>query len=96
MSVMKPPNEGKSQAYRPGQIVPVSGIYTTVHELHRAQHDVVAIRGEEFPTCRICKEQVRFYVATPAPHMTHDFDLTGPDARVAKHRAKAAKKGGLE
>jgi len=93
--IMKLPNDGKRQAYRPGQIVPTSGIYTAVHELHRPRHEVVAIQGEEFPPCRLCKEEVRFYVATPVPHMMHDFDLTGPDTRVAKHCAKAAKKGSV-
>ena len=91
---MKLPNDGKPQAYQPGQVVPTSGIYTAVHESHRPQHEVVAIRGEEFPACRLCKEEVRFYVATSVPHMTHDFDLTGPDTGVPKHRAKAAKRGG--
>ena len=91
--IMKLPNDGKPQAYRPGQIVPISGIYTAVHESHRPQHEVVAIRGEEFPACRLCKEEVRFHVAAPVPHMMHDFDLTGPDTRVTKHRAKAARKG---
>jgi hypothetical protein len=74
--------------------VPISGIYTAIHELHRREHDVIAIRGEEFPPCRVCKDEVRFYVASPVPHMMHDFDLTGPVPRVIRHRAKAAKKGG--
>lgn len=71
----------------------MSGIYTAVHELHRQPHEVVAIRGEEFPPCRVCKDQVRFYIARPIPHMTHDFDLTGPTGRVINNRAKAARKG---
>ena len=90
---MKVPEGSTAQAYKPGQIVPISGIYVAIHELHRAEHEVVAIRGEEFPPCRICKDGVRFYVASAAPHMMHDFDLTGPNTGVFQRHAKAAKKG---
>lgn len=89
---MKTPDDSQPQAYKPGQAVPASGIYTAVHGPHRPQHEVVAIRGEEFPPCRVCKDEVHFYIARSIPHMTHDFDLTGPTGR-AMTRAKAAKKG---
>ncbi len=82
------------RTYKPGQIVPVSGIYAVIHEEHRAEHEVLAIRGEEFPSCRICKGQVRFVVARVIPHVTHDFDLTGPRLQVIRGRAKAVAKGG--
>ena len=90
---MTMPDDSHRQAYKPGQIVPISGIYTAVHEEHRSHHEVVAIKGEEFPPCRICKDEVCFYVARPVPHMTHDFDLTGPVAHSMRRRAKAAGKG---
>ena len=90
---MKFPDES-THGYKPGQLVPVSGIYTAMHEMHRPEHEVVAIRGEEFPPCRVCKDEVRFYISTSVPHMMHDFDLTGPVSRGLKHRARAAKKGG--
>ena len=32
----------------------------------------------------------RFHVAHLLPHMTHDFDLTGPNQVTVKRRAKAA------
>ncbi len=86
-------DDSQQQTYEPGQIVPASGIYTAVHNEHRSQHEVVAIRGEEFPPCRICKDEVRFHMARPVPHMTHDFDLTGPNKWTLRHRARAAKKG---
>ncbi len=89
---MEVPSHSERQVYQPGQIVPHSGIYIAVHEQHRPQHEVIAIRGEEFPPCRVCKDAVRFYIASAVPHMTHDFDLTGPASRSAKHRAQAAGK----
>jgi hypothetical protein len=83
----------ENKTYKPGQMVPVSGIYTVMHEDHREPHQSIALRGEEFPSCRICKDNVRFYVARVVPHITHDFDLTGPRPVVLKARAKAANKG---
>ncbi len=80
----------KYRSYKPGQMVPISGIYNVVHVDHRADHEVLAIRGDEFPSCRICKDAVRFCVTHTIPHITHDFDLAGPRFRVLKGRAKTA------
>ncbi|HUI84875.1 MAG TPA: hypothetical protein VL240_11660 [Candidatus Binatia bacterium] len=74
-------------------MVPISGIYGVVHDFHRAEHEVLAIRGEEFPLCRVCKGEVRFHVIRVLPHVTHDFDLAGPRLRARKSRAKSAGKG---
>jgi hypothetical protein len=90
---MKPTGDGERRAYKPGETVPTSGIYSAVHLDHRAPHEVVALRGEEFPVCRLCTTEVRFHIARVLPHMTHDFDLTGPKLRNAKGRAKAAGEG---
>jgi len=90
---MSLPDKSDRQAYKPGQTVPATGIYAVVHDLHRPEHEVVAIRGEEFPPCRICRDEVRFYVANQVPHMMHDFDLAGPGNRALKRRARAANKG---
>jgi hypothetical protein len=79
--------------YKPGQVVPISGIYTVVHAGHRPDHLVVAIRGESFPVCRVCQANVVFYSTHPTAHMTHDFDLAGPTMPEPPVRAKAAKKG---
>ncbi len=87
---MRSDEDREHRAYTPGEMVPISGIYTAVHTEHRPPHEVVAIRGEEFPACRVCKSEVRFHVAHILPHMTHDFDLTGPQPRALKRRAKAA------
>ncbi len=79
--------------YKPGQLVPISGTYSVVHRDHRAPHEVLAIRGEEFPACRVCKSEVRFRVNQPIPHVTHDFDLSGPRYQLHKGWAKAAGEG---
>ena len=92
--VMRIEQDDERRGHHAGDAVPTSGIYTAIHQSHRPDHEVVAIQGEEFPPCRICKDQVRFYIAWAVPHMTHDFDLTGPDRRVLVRRAKKKGAGG--
>lgn len=87
---MKSGEERKRGAYKPGDAVPTSGIYTAVHVDHRQPHDIVAIQSERFPPCRQCGNEVQFRIARLLPHMTHDFDLAGPDAESLKRKAKAA------
>ena len=77
------------RAYKPGQMVPVSGLYSVIHQNHRPRHEALAIRGDEFPSCRVCKSAVRFYVVEVIPYIIHDFDLAGPDLE-RKSSAKAA------
>ena len=46
-----------AQEFRPGQIVPQSGVYRITHDpLHPDMpHEVTVIKGRRFPTCRHCK-----------------------------------------
>jgi hypothetical protein len=87
---MRSGEDREGRVYKPGDTVPTSGIYTALHVEHRGSHSVVAIRGEQFPLCRRCGENVRFRVARLLPHMTHDFDLAGPDTGALRGKAKAA------
>jgi hypothetical protein len=54
-----------AQEYKPGQIVPQSGIYTITHDPAHADmsHEVTVIKGRRFPTCRHCKVTM-FQLAT--------------------------------
>ncbi len=90
---MTAPLDSDLRAYKSGQMVPISGIYTVIHVDHRGPHEALAIRGDVFPACRICKTQVRFQIARVVPHVTHDFDLAGPTFKASKGRAKAANGG---
>src|ERR1700677_3997599 len=41
--------------YRPGQIVPYSGIYTVIHDKnHNQAHEVTCVYGEPFPPYHCC------------------------------------------
>ena len=46
--------------YRPGEIVPDSGVYRVIHDSHRLMHEATLLKGEKFPLCRTCKFDVRF------------------------------------
>jgi len=84
----------EDRACEPGQLAPISGIYHVVHDGHRQDHEVVAIRGEEFPLCRICQGNVQFHIAKVASHMTHDRDLAGSVFMIKAKRRAASKRTG--
>jgi len=59
-----------AQQYRPGEIVPQSGIYTITHDPAHADmpDEVTVIKGRRFPTCRHCKD-ISFELAHAAKHV---------------------------
>lgn len=58
-----------AQEYKSGEIVPQSGIYRITHDpSHMEAHEVTAIKGRRFPTCRHCKG-VRFELVRAARHV---------------------------
>jgi hypothetical protein len=63
------PNAGESTSdqgpivqkkYRPGDLVPESGIYRVTHDSHRLMHEATLLEEQRFPLCRKCKNDVRF------------------------------------
>jgi hypothetical protein len=58
--------------FRPGDQVPVTGIYTANHDQHRTPHDVFAAKGEKFPNCRTCGTRVSFTLSQTASHIETD------------------------
>jgi len=46
--------------YRPGDLVPESGVYRVTHDSHRLMHEATLLVGDRFPLCRQCKVSVRF------------------------------------
>ena len=69
---------------RPGFTVPKSGIYRAIHEGHRGEHYVTAVRGDEFPACRKCRGEVRFVLWIEAEFVNHDWDFSGPALKLVK------------
>jgi hypothetical protein len=56
-----------------GESVPFSGAYEVVYSgQHREAHYVLALRGEAFPGCLRCSDQVKFQLGLSAVHVvTH-------------------------
>jgi hypothetical protein len=46
--------------FRPGELVPHSGIYRVYHEAHRLMHEATLLINEPFPCCKQCGPKVRF------------------------------------
>lgn len=67
-----------SDELKPGDKVPVSGIYDVIHDKldsddHAFPHQVTAIEGEVFPPCGGCLSSVRFRLHRAAQHIAaHD------------------------
>jgi hypothetical protein len=76
--------------FRPGDRVPVTGIYTARHDQHRKPHEVFAKEGDKFPNCRTCGEGVSFALAQAASRI--DEETGFGNARKAKAGKKRKKK----
>ena len=64
------PEANHGQEFKPGEIVPQSGIYTITHDPAHADmpHEVTVVKGRRFPTCRHCKG-ISFELAHAAKHV---------------------------
>ena len=70
--------------YKPGEIVPQSGIYKISHDRDHPDmpHEVTAVKGRRFPTCRHCKG-VSFVLVHAAQHIEEIAALQSGAARSA-------------
>lgn len=58
--------------FKPGQIVPDSGIYKVVHDTENQctfEHEVTAVKGDPFPPCNGCGDHPRFILVRKAVHI---------------------------
>jgi hypothetical protein len=59
-----------ADAFKPGEKVKKSGIYTVLHDDdHAENHDVTCISGKVFPLCGECETGVRFRLKHHAQHI---------------------------
>jgi hypothetical protein len=72
-----------AQEFKPGQIVPESGIYEITHDPQHADmpHEVTVIKGRRFPTCRHCKG-ISFELVHAAKHVHEVAHLEDPDGAM--------------
>ena len=55
--------------YRTGDSVPETGVYRATHTPHRLPHEAVLVKGERFPRCAKCVDEVLFELAYAAPDL---------------------------
>jgi hypothetical protein len=56
--------------YKPGNIIPESGVYAVTHEGdHHQPHDVTCIAGRKFPPCNTCGSHPLFVLRVAAIHV---------------------------
>ena len=66
----------KKAEFKPGIIVPVTGIYTVTHDNeHMGAHVITCIKGGSFPTCRTCGKP-RFKLFLEAVYFNEHSSLT--------------------
>jgi len=65
----------QSREYKPGEIVPNSGIYEVKHDSqHTVSHEVTCVKGEPFPPCSHCGNHPRFTLRRQTIHIReHSF-----------------------
>jgi hypothetical protein len=63
--------------FRPGEVVPIAGIYSVLHRGHRESHEATLNVGETFPSCKVCEGYVRFELISSA-HEGGNNDSGGP------------------
>lgn len=61
--------------FKPGERVPNSGVYRVLHQGHREEHEATLREGEQFPTCTVCEQGVRFRLVQSAKLIDSDRDF---------------------
>ena len=64
-------------SFRPGDVVPETGIYSIDHDLHRMVHECTLVAGTLFPLCRKCRAGVRFSLLRAVEGSVPPFVATG-------------------
>ena len=47
-------------SFKPGEFVPVSGLYCAEHPSHKLMHTATLVNNSRFPRCKRCGNAVRF------------------------------------
>jgi hypothetical protein len=61
--------------FKPGEVVPESGLYFVRHKDHRGEHEVTLIAQEQFPPCSVCQAAVRFRLSRAAKTISEDTNF---------------------
>lgn len=58
--------------YKSSDTIPESGVYRVIHAQHRLPHEVTLLRGQVFPPCARCHEEVRFELVRELPGLARE------------------------
>jgi hypothetical protein len=58
------------KTYKSADSIPESGIYRVIHAQHRLPHEVTLIKGQAFPPCARCHDEVRFELMRELPSLS--------------------------
>ncbi len=81
--------------FRPGDRVPITGVYTASHYQHRLPHDVFAMADDPFPECRRCGRRVSFLFSQSTTRIDADQDFA-ESVNLPDVQEKAKQKTGSE
>lgn len=56
--------------FKTGTVIPASGIYRVIHSAHRLPHEVTLLKGETFPKCQKCADDVTFKLLRALQYQT--------------------------
>lgn len=64
------------EIFQPADQARESGIYQVLHYRHRLYHEVTMLRGQSFPNCSDCGNNVRFRLVRSAPLIEEDRNFS--------------------
>ena len=83
--------------YKPGEVVPESGVYRVLHSRHRSPHESTLREGETFPNCKKCGDNVRFeHVVSAGPLTKPSLLLVDDEGSVRTTLKKVLQRDGYK
>jgi hypothetical protein len=75
------------EVFQPADLVPESGVYQVQHYRHRLYHEASLCRGDRFPACSDCGNNVRFRLVRTAPSIELDRNFSNVHG-IKSHAAR--------
>jgi hypothetical protein len=86
------PAVGIQKTFRPGTLVPLTGIYLAQHAAGDCPRtELVLMRDRIFPLCETCGHGVEFRLLQAAPYVGDDPDFAESMARADMNRPQNAR-----
>lgn len=70
--VARDPDGQMTNSYISSNEIPESGVYRVIHAQHRLPHEVTLIKGQTFPPCAKCHDEVRFELVRGLPELERE------------------------